>query len=120
MRAGDDWTDDDAETIEAFADRGFTGHEHLPSVFGLIDMNGRMYDSKLGRFLSADPYVQAPGYSQSYNRYAYCFNNPLIYTDPSGYQSMSDSEKYTMSNGGGSGISEGSMWNSSHWNDIME
>ena len=66
------------------ADRGFTGHEHLPSVFGLIDMNGRMYDPVLGRFLSPDPYVQAPDYAQNFNRYAYCYNNPLVYTDPDG------------------------------------
>ena len=63
--------------------RGYTGHEHLPE-FGVIDMNGRMYDPLLGRFLSPDPYVQMPDYSQNFNRYAYCFNNPLIYTDPSG------------------------------------
>ena len=35
-------------------------------------------------FLSPDPYVQAPGFSQAYNRYSYCRNNPLIYTDPDG------------------------------------
>jgi hypothetical protein len=29
--------------------------------------------------------VQAAGFSQSYNRYSYCLNNPLKYTDPSGY-----------------------------------
>jgi RHS repeat-associated protein len=63
--------------------RGYTGHEHLPE-FGLINMNGRMYDPIVGRFLSPDPYVQAPDFSQSYNRYSYCLNNPLIYTDPSG------------------------------------
>ncbi len=48
-------------------------------------MNGRVYDPQLGRFLSADPHVQAPYSSQSYNRYAYAMNNPLKYTDPSGY-----------------------------------
>jgi hypothetical protein len=48
-------------------------------------MNGRVYDSWLGRFLSPDPFVQSPGFSQSYNRYSYCLNNPLRYTDPSGY-----------------------------------
>jgi len=64
-------------------DRGYTGHEHLPE-FGLINMNARLYDPLLGRFLSPDPFVQAPGLSQSYNRYSYCINNPLIYTDPSG------------------------------------
>jgi len=63
--------------------RGYTGHEHLPE-FDLINMNGRMYNPILGRFLSPDPYVQAPEFSQSYNRYAYCINNPLIYTDPTG------------------------------------
>ena len=48
-------------------------------------MNGRVYDPKLGRFLSADPFVQAPANTQSYNRYAYVLNNPLSYTDPDGY-----------------------------------
>jgi hypothetical protein len=38
----------------------------------------------LGLFLSPDNYVQAPGFSQSFNRYAYCVNNPLGYVDPSG------------------------------------
>jgi len=64
-------------------DRGFTGHEHLDK-FDLINMNGRMYDASLCRFLSPDPYVQMPDYSQNFNRYSYALNNPLLYTDPSG------------------------------------
>lgn len=64
-------------------DRGFTGHEHLFS-FGLINMNGRMYDPVMSSFLSVDNYVQRPDFSQSFNRYAYCLNNPLRYVDPSG------------------------------------
>lgn len=63
--------------------RGYTGHEMLPE-FGLINMNGRLYDPLLGRFLSPDNYVQLPDFSQSLNRYSYCLNNPLKYTDPSG------------------------------------
>ena len=63
--------------------RGYTGHEHL-SQFALINMNGRMYDPLLGRFLSPDPFVQLPDFSQNFNRYSYCLNNPLAYTDPSG------------------------------------
>ena len=47
-------------------------------------MNGRIYDPTLARFLSPDPYVQAPDFSQSFNRYAYCWNNPFKYTDPTG------------------------------------
>ena len=65
-------------------DHGFTGHEHI-DLLGLINMNGRIYDPILGRFLSPDPLVQAPDMTQSLNRYAYCLNNPLTLTDPSGY-----------------------------------
>jgi RHS repeat-associated protein len=64
--------------------QGYTGHEH-DEEFGLINMRGRIYDPRLGRFLSPDPIVQAPLASQSFNRYSYVFNNPLRYTDPSGY-----------------------------------
>jgi len=46
---------------------------------------GRMYDPLVGRMLSPDIVIQNPEYSQSYNRYSYCFNNPLRFTDPSGY-----------------------------------
>ncbi len=63
--------------------RGFTGHEMLPD-FCLINMNGRLYDPAIGRFLSPDNYVQLGDFSQSYNRYSYCLNNPLKYNDPSG------------------------------------
>lgn len=63
--------------------RGYTGHEMLPE-FGIINMNGRLYDPVLGRFLSPDNYVQSPYNSQNFNRYSYCLNNPLKYTDPSG------------------------------------
>lgn len=64
--------------------RGFTNHEHLDGV-GLIHMNGRVYDPLLGRFLIPDTLVQAPYNTQNYNRYSYVFNNPLSFTDPSGY-----------------------------------
>ena len=64
-------------------DRGYTSHEHLAEV-GLIQMNGRLYDPKLHTFLMPDNFVQQPENTQSYNRYGYCINNPLKYTDPSG------------------------------------
>ena len=74
--------------------RGYTGHEML-SEFDIINMNqrslsrsgesnGRLYAPVLGRFFSPDNYVQMPDNSQSFNRYSYCLNNPLKYTDPSG------------------------------------
>jgi hypothetical protein len=43
-----------------------------------------MYDPQVARFLSPDPYIQDGGNWLNYNRYAYCLNNPLVYTDPSG------------------------------------
>ena len=73
-----------ATALTTLTPRGFTGHEMLDTV-GLIHMNGRVYDPRLGRFTSADPIVQFPHYSQSFNHYSYVFNNPLSYTDPSGY-----------------------------------
>jgi len=82
-------------------DRGFTGHACPPKLsrrlehydnFGLIDMNGRMgvYPAAsgnpiLGRFLGVDPIIQDAGNSQSINGFGYCMNNPLRYTDPSGF-----------------------------------
>ena len=65
-------------------ERGFTGHEMLVEV-GLIHMNGRLFDPAIARFTQADPIIQAPLNSQNYNRYSYVLNNPLVYTDPSGY-----------------------------------
>ena len=64
-------------------DRGYTGHEHLQSV-GIINMNGRLYDPKLHRFLQPDNFIQDPANTQNYNRYGYVLNNPLKYTDSSG------------------------------------
>jgi RHS repeat-associated protein len=52
---------------------------------GLVHMNGRIYDPHIGRFLSPDPFIQFPGIIDGYNRYSYVLNNPLKYTDPSGY-----------------------------------
>ena len=68
-------------------DRGFTGHEHLLD-FGLINMNGRMYDPLLSSFLSPDNYMQDPTTQQGFNRYAYCMYNPLKYIDPTGERQM--------------------------------
>ena len=76
------WKDADTRT-KFIIDRGYTLHEHLDAL-GLINMNGRVYDPLLGMFLSPDPYVQAPGNWLNYNRYGYCYGNPLLYTDPSG------------------------------------
>jgi RHS repeat-associated protein len=65
-------------------EQGFTGHRQMDAL-GIVHMKGRIYDPTLGRFLQADPFVQEPKNSQNYNRYSYVLNNPMSYTDPSGY-----------------------------------
>lgn len=79
-----DWSPILTDTTGLLADRGFTGHEHY-DLFDLVDMNGRLYDPVIGRFLSPDPYIQDITNLQNLNRYSYVLNNPLSYTDPSGY-----------------------------------
>lgn len=87
-----------ANTVTQTA-RAFTGHEQIKEISGLIHSerltndnnlsflvsNARVYDSDIGRFLSADTLIQDPHDSQSYNRYSYARNNPLVFTDPSGH-----------------------------------
>ncbi len=81
---GSDIVESILNTPERKTTRGFTGHEHLDRT-GFIHMNGRVYDSVIGRFLTPDPLVQAPTLSQSWNRYTYVWNNPMRRTDPSGF-----------------------------------
>lgn len=66
---------------------GFAGHEDLEDI-GIVDMEGRIYDPEVGRFLSPDPNVQYPDSTQGYNRYTYVNNNPLSLSDPTGYFSV--------------------------------
>ena len=104
-RSGINWSDVNVSqiisTYGVFASvappttRGFTGHEMVDDV-GIIHMNGRIYDPRLGRFLQADPFVQSPTDTQSYNRYSYVWNNPLNATDPSGYFGLKDVLKIAM------------------------
>jgi RHS repeat-associated protein len=56
----------------------------LASV-ALVHLNGRVYDPYIGRMTSADPVVGDPLSGQSWNRYSYVWNNPLAYTDPTGF-----------------------------------
>jgi RHS repeat-associated protein len=61
----------------------------LDSV-ALVHMNGRVYDPFLGRFLSPDPIIQSLGATESINPYAYAWNDPLKYVDPSGHSLLGD------------------------------
>jgi len=64
---------------------GFTGHESEED-FGLVNMKGRIFDPRVGRFLTTDPLVSQPGFSQSWNPYSYVMNSPLNLVDPSGFE----------------------------------
>jgi RHS repeat-associated protein len=87
-RRNNDWSSPTSVLAGLETHHGFTGHEQLDDV-GIIHMNGRLYDPKLGRFLSPDIQVQYPDQTQSFNRYTYVNNNPLSFTDPSGYGFLS-------------------------------
>jgi RHS repeat-associated protein len=87
-RRGSGWTGapsaGDIAAIGASTHRGFTKQEQLDNL-SLVHLNGRVYDPTIGRFMSADPIVQNPYHSQSFNRYSYVWNNPLNATDPTGF-----------------------------------
>ena len=67
----------------SFIERGYTGHEHFLEI-NLIHMNARLYDPVKKMFLTPDNVLQDPYNPQNYNKFGYCLNNPLKYTDPSG------------------------------------
>ncbi len=69
----------------------FTGQREEATI-GLYFYNARWYDPVLGRFVQPDTIVPEPGNPQSLNRYAYVYNNPLRYTDPSGRRPTSGCE----------------------------
>jgi RHS repeat-associated protein len=79
-----DWATGNAPLAPGARQVGYTGHEDDQEL-GLVNMKGRLYEPAIGRFTTPDPLVQNPGASQSLNRYAYVFNNPLKFTDPSGF-----------------------------------
>jgi len=87
-RDTDNWNVKD-NGVNLIVNRGYTGHEHL-DAFGIINMNGRVYDPLTAQFFSPNPDLQAPGDWLNYNRYGYCMGNPFRYTDPSGYSWMSN------------------------------
>jgi RHS repeat-associated protein len=92
-RRGSNWqgvpTSTDYTNIAATTRHGYTGHEMLDSV-SLVHMNGRVYDPFLARFVSADTVIQSLGASESINPYAYAWNDPLKYVDPTGHSLLGD------------------------------
>jgi len=113
-RNPNDWSFNNVPDDYLF-DCGFTGHEHLDE-FNLINMNGRMYDPFVARFLSPDPVVQSPDNTQSINRYSYVLNNPFKFIDPTGHYPKPFEGGYILQN---HGLSQGfnGPGSGNHWSD---
>ena len=75
--------DDTSFYSKIIGSHGYTGHEIIAGL-GVYNANARLYDPVTGRFLAPDPLIQDPTSTQNFNRYSYCLNNPLKYTDESG------------------------------------
>ena len=65
-------------------DFGFTGQRSI-SMLSIMDYIARNYDPAIGRFVQPDTIVPNPANPQSWNRYSYVMNNPIMYSDPSGH-----------------------------------
>jgi len=76
---------------------GYTG-QRLDNETGLMALgNGeRYYSPSYARFIQQDSWLGDSQMPQSLNRFAYAYNNPFSYTDPSGNQSVfSNGTKWT-------------------------
>jgi RHS repeat-associated protein len=82
-RRNPSWTASSGPLAASTVPQDYTGHEGDEEA-GLVNMNARLYDTDVGRFLSPDPIVGRPLNGQSWNRYSYVLNNPLRFTDPTG------------------------------------
>jgi len=110
MRNPVDWTPYPQSQLSQcsmpYGGRGYTGHEQL-NQFGLINMNARLYDPLLARFLAPDAQVSAPETSNGFNRYKYASNNPLMYVDSNGEQDVLPGGWKNPNTDGGNGGSNG-------------
>jgi RHS repeat-associated protein len=86
---------------QSFSNRGYTGHEQLGDGLCLVNMNARIYDPTIGRFMSPDDMIPDAYNGQNFNRYTYVDDNPLSYTDPTGHTPCSNCDKVNMFSAGG-------------------
>ncbi len=77
-----------SDTGSVSVNHKYTGQE-LDAETGLYNYNARLYNPVIGRFISADTLVPHEDNPQSFNRYAYCDNNPVLKNDPSGHIAFS-------------------------------
>jgi RHS repeat-associated protein len=67
-----------------FTDLGYTGQRNYAS-FGLMDYHARFYSPALGRFTQPDTVIPSLTNTQSWNRFSYVNNSPILYNDPGGH-----------------------------------
>jgi RHS repeat-associated protein len=79
------WGDTRFEYNETPTSYRYTGQREDASI-NLIQMGARWFDPLLGRFISADTIVPSPYNPLAYDRYAYSYNNPLKFIDPTGHE----------------------------------
>lgn len=75
--------DDPTNSLSTTTPRGYIGQEQMSDV-GLVNLNARVYDPFIGRFLSPDTTVESPYDPQDWNRFSYVLDNPTSYSDPNG------------------------------------
>ncbi len=104
------WGQPAPASFPSLTTQGFTGHEG-DAELGLVNLKGRVYDPKLGRFLTTDPIVSEPLSGQHWNPYSYVVNNPLSLVDPTGFQdSPAQGQDYTRGNLGPLGQGRASLY----------
>jgi RHS repeat-associated protein len=117
------WTDpistSDLNTIHGITPLGYTFKETL-EYMKLTNLGGRVEDSFTGRFLSADPDITDPTDPQSYNRYSYTVNNPLTFTDPTGFLTNEDSQNEAGGSGEGLALNQGFGWQTTYQTSIQD
>jgi RHS repeat-associated protein len=69
----------------------YTGYQYDKET-GLYYLNARMYDPITARFMQEDTYTGEYSDPLSLNLYAYCNNDPLMYSDPTGHSTLDDYE----------------------------
>ena len=85
------------EFSEGAVEKYLTTFHERDEETGLDYRGARYYDSEIGRFLSTDPLAgKAPGWSP----YRFCFDNPIIYTDPDGrFETRKEARAYKKEHG---------------------
>jgi RHS repeat-associated protein len=68
-------------------DFGYTFQRNLSGT-GLMNYKARMYSPALGRFVQPDSIIRSILNPQSWNRYSYVENRPVIFNDPTGHTAL--------------------------------